>query len=87
MVAIAELGRSGRLRAALLARLCSAISSFNVDLALGRGAPDIELVLVDPPCSAALGLFESFSNNARDLGSSLSIMAFALSVQTLANVQ
>lgn len=85
IVAIAELGRSGRFLAALFARLCSAINSFNVDRPPGRDAPDIELV--EPPCSAALGLFESFSKSARDLGSSLSIIAFAFSVQVFAKVQ
>jgi hypothetical protein len=87
--AIAELGRSGKFRAVLLARLCSAISSFSVDRPPGRGAAALgtELVLALPPCSAALGLFASFSSSALDFGSSLSMMAFALSVHTLANVQ
>ena len=83
---MAELERSGRLRAALLARLCSAINSFSVDRPPGRVAGPVEL-LVDPPCSTALGLFESFSNKPRAFGSSLSMMAFAFSGHVLANVQ
>lgn len=83
---MAELERSGRLRAALLARLCSAINSFSVDRPPGRVVAPVE-ELVDPPCSAALGLLESFSSKLRDLGSSLSMIAFDLSAHTLANVQ
>jgi len=87
-VAMAELGRSGRFLAALLARLCSAINSFKVE------RPDCAGFELGPEaardCDAwreAFGLFGSFSRRVLDFASSLFMMPSAFSGHVLAKIQ